>query len=523
MHQTVAETGIRNLVIVLGDQLSIDAAAFDGFDPKTDAVWMAELAGEAELVWSHQARIVLFIAAMRHFRATLLSRGFPLHYVNIDDADNPGTIERALTAAIVALRPQRLVMCQAGEWRVHAAITTTARSLQLTLEVRPDRHFLCSPETFERHASGRRQLRLEYFYRELRRQTGVLMDGAKPLGGQWNFDPANRRALPKSGPPALPPAHTFPPDRITRDVITIVRERFAAHPGSLESFSWPLTADAARIALADFIEHRLPLFGDYQDAMWTGEPWLYHSRLSAALNLKLLDPRTVIAAAEDAWHNGHAPLNAVEGFIRQILGWREYVRGIYWRLMPAYSERNALAAQAPLPAFFWTGETPMRCLNDTIRQTLAHGYAHHIQRLMVTGLFGLLFGVAPKAMHEWYLAVYVDAVEWVELPNTLGMSQYADGGVMASKPYVATGNYIKRMSNYCAQCPYKPQRAVGEDACPYTTLYWDFLDRHKVSLANNPRMALQLRNLARKSGSERDAIREHADRLRTAFGAGKTA
>jgi deoxyribodipyrimidine photolyase-related protein len=509
--------GVRNLVVVLGDQLNIDAAAFDGFDPQTDAVWMAELASEAEFVWSHQARIVMFIAAMRHFRANLLARGFPVHYVFLDDAGNPGTLTDALSEAVATLEPQRLVMCQAGEWRVHEAITTLARRLHVALEIRPDRHFLCTPERFEQHASGRKQLRLEFFYRDLRRQTGVLMEGAEPVGGQWNFDAANRRALPKSGPEGLPPPRAFAPDRTTNEVIKLVRERFAGHPGSLDHFSWPVTSAAAQSALEDFIEHRLPRFGDYQDAMWAGEPWLYHSRLSAAMNLKLLDPRAVIAAAEDAYRRELAPLNAVEGFIRQILGWREYVRGIYWHLMPDYLERNALAAHAPLPGFYWTGDTPMRCLSDAIRQTLTHGYAHHIQRLMVTGLFGLLLGVDPKAMHEWYLAMYVDAVEWVELPNTLGMSQYADGGVMGSKPYIASGNYLNRMSNYCAQCPFNPRHAVGEDACPYTTLYWDFLSRHESVLADNPRMALQLRNLTRKPGSERAAIAVKADELRAAL------
>lgn len=506
--------GVRNLIVVLGDQLNPDATAFDGFDPEIDVVWMAELAGEAEFVWSHQARIVMFLAAMRHFRESLLARGLPLNYGFIDAEDNPGTLADALAAAIADLRPQRLVMCRAGEWRVHETVTAVAKRLQVALEIRPDRHFLCSPEMFEQHAHGRKQLRLEYFYRDLRRHTGVLMEGAEPAGGQWNFDSSNRRALPKSGPSALPPPRIFAPDRITTEVIALVSERYAGHPGSLENFAWPVTAADARIALDDFIEYRLPRFGDYQDAMWTGEPWLYHSRLAAAMNLKLLDPRVVIAAAEAAWRDGRAPLNAVEGFIRQILGWREYVRGIYWRAMPDYIESNTLAAQEPLPAFYWTGDTPMRCLSDTISQTLRHGYAHHIQRLMVTGLFGLLLGVDPKAMHEWYLAIYVDAVEWVELPNTLGMSQYADGGVMASKPYVASGNYIRRMSNYCARCPFKPQRAVGEDACPYTTLYWNFLDRHDSILADNPRMALQLRNLARKSATERSEISAQADRLR---------
>jgi deoxyribodipyrimidine photolyase-related protein len=506
---------VRNLVIVLGDQLNPDAAAFDGFDPQRDAVWMAEVAAEAKFVWSHKARIVTFIAAMRHFRDSLLARNYPVYYVLLDAPENPGTLPDALASALGSLRPRRLIMCQAGEWRVQQAITAVTTRMETPLELRDDRHFLCPPEMFGEHASRRKQLRLEFFYRDMRRHTGVLMDGDAPVGGQWNFDAANRRALPKSGPAALPPPRAFPPDHITADVIALVRERFAGHPGSLDDFSWPVTAGQAEDALEDFIEHRLSSFGDYQDAMWAGEPWLYHSRLSAALNLKLLDPRTVISAAEKAFRSGHAPLNAVEGFIRQILGWREYVRGIYWLMMPGYVERNALSAHEPLPDLYWTGDTRMQCLRHTIQQTLTHGYAHHIQRLMVTGLFGLLLGVDPKAMHEWYLAVYVDAVEWVELPNTLGMSQYADGGVMASKPYVASGNYIKRMSNYCADCPFDPKRAVGEAACPYTTLYWDFLIRHESTLADNPRMTLQLRNLARKPGPERAAISAQAEALRT--------
>ena len=517
MTQQPDKASVRNLVVVLGDQLNSDAAAFDGFDPQCDAVWMAELAAEAEFVWSHKARIVMFIAAMRHFRASLDARGYPVHYVLLDATENPGALPDALASAIAVLRPERLVMCQAGEWRVHEALTAVATRLSIPLEIREDRHFLCTPEMFADHASHRKQLRLEYFYRDLRRQTGILMDGADPAGGQWNYDAANRRALPKSGPADLPPPRLFPPDPITTDVIALVRERFSGHPGSLKHFSWPVSAAQAQVALEDFIEHRLPRFGDYQDAMWAGEPWLFHSRLSAAMNLKLLDPRAVIAAAESAYRSGHAPLNAVEGFIRQILGWREYVRGIYWMMMPDYIERNAMSANEPLPDLFWTGETRMQCLRDTIEQTLAHGYAHHIQRLMVTGLFGLLLGVDPKAMHEWYLAVYVDAVEWVELPNTLGMSQYADGGIMASKPYVASGNYIKRMSNHCVKCPFDPKRAVGDDACPFTTLYWDFLSRHESALADNPRMTLQLRNLTRKPESERNAISAQANRLRTAL------
>jgi deoxyribodipyrimidine photolyase-related protein len=302
-------------------------------------------------------------------------------------------------------------------------------------------------------------------------------------------------------------------------VIALVESRFATHPGRLEAFDWPVTPAEATAALEDFIAHRLADFGTYQDAMWTREPWLYHSRIAAAMNLKLLDPRDAIAATERAYRAGRVPLASAEGFIRQILGWREYVRGLYWLFMPTYAEGNALDAREPLPAFYWSGETEMACLRDAIGQTLTYGYAHHIQRLMVTGLYALLLGIEPKAVHEWYLAVYVDAVEWVELPNTIGMALYADGGIMASKPYVATGKYIDRMSDYCKGCRFDPAQSTGETACPFTTLYWDFLMRHEPMLAKNQRMALQVKNLKRLSAEQRTAIAARAQTIRAAGGA----
>ena len=290
----------------------------------------------------------------------------------------------------------------------------------------------------------------------------------------------------------------------------MVERHFADHPGSLHSFAWPVTRAQALQALDDFIAHRLPHFGRWQDAMWPGQPWLWHSALSAAMNLKLLNPREVVAAAEAAYRAGAVPLESAEGFIRQVLGWREYVRGIYWTRMPAYAEVNALDARQDLPAFYWSGDTPMACLADAITQTLAHGYAHHIQRLMVTGLYALLLGVEPRQVHAWYLAVYVDAVEWVELPNTIGMSQYADGGLMASKPYAASGRYIERMSagRLCATCRYDPGQRLGERACPYTLLYWDFLLRHADRFARNPRIVTQVR--AAQKLKDVDAVKDRA-------------
>ena len=506
---------VRTLVIVLGDQLDLDAAAFDGFDPAHDAVWMAEAAEESTHVWSSKQRTALFLSAMRHFAQALRTANRPLHYMRLDDPGNRGSLPAELQATLVALAPQRVLMTAPGDWRVWHAIKAVVEGAGLALELCDDRHFYTTVREFEAHAKGRKQLRLEYFYRELRQRHRVLMDGDKPAGGQWNFDADNRETFGRAGPGALPARATFPPDAITREVIELVNERFAQHPGTLDSFAWPVTREQALQALHCFVEERLPLFGRFEDALWPGEPWLYHSQLSAALNLKLLTAREVVQAAEAAFRAGHVPLQSAEGFIRQILGWREFVRGIYWTQMPAYAQRNALEAQQDLPAWYWTGQTDMACLRDAISQTLAHGYAHHIQRLMVTGLYALLLGVQPRQVHEWYLAVYVDAVEWVELPNTLGMSQYGDGGLMASKPYVATGKYIQRMGGPCASCRYDPALRTGERACPYTTLYWDFLMRHEALLAKNARMGLQLKNVARLDDAERQAVVQRAQAIRS--------
>ena len=515
---------LRNLVVVLGDQLDLDAAAFDGFDAQRDAAWMAEAAEEFTHVWSSKPRTALFLAAMRHFALALRNAGRSVHYGALESAlagpgSAPDSLQARLQADIVRLQPAGLVMTAPGDWRVLQALKAVAAATGLPLETREDRHFFVTVREFAAHAKGRKGLRMEYFYREQRKRHQVLMqagEGAadEPIGGQWNFDADNREAFGSAGPGAVPPRTRFEPDAITREVMALVNTRFAAHPGELQSFAWPVTRAQALQALQAFIQDRLPLFGRYQDAMWPGDPWLYHAHLSAALNLKLLNPREVVAAAEAAFHDGQAPLASVEGFIRQILGWREYVRGIYWTQMPGYLQRNELQAQAELPAWFWTGATDMACLRDALQQTLQHGYANHIQRLMVTGLFTLMLGVQPQQVHAWYLAVYVDAVEWVELPNTLGMSQYADGGVMGSKPYIATGKYIQRMSPHCKACRYDPAQRSGDNACPYTTLYWDFLMRHEERLARNPRMVLQVKNVARMGSEEKQAVASRAMAIR---------
>jgi len=505
---------VRTLVLVLGDQLDRRSSAFDGFDARHDAVWMAEAAAEAGYVPSHKARITIFLSAMRHFRQALEAEGVQIHYRRLDDPKNRGTLALELEEASLRLKPRNLVIVEPGEWRVREDIRSAAKKAGADLEIRQDRHFLASHDDFDRFARGRKQLRMEFFYREMRRRTGLLMKGGEPEGGRWNYDADNRGAFPKEGPGKVPAPVSFLPDSITREVIDLVENRFPGHPGRLRHFDWPVTPGQAETALQDFITNRLWLFGSYQDALWTGQPWLYHSRLSSSMNLKLLDPREAVRAAAEASANRTAAVACTEGFIRQVIGWREYARGIYWLHMPAYLGMNFLEASLPLPRFYWTGNTEMNCLREVIGQTLEYGYAHHIQRLMVTGLFALLLGVSPREVHRWYLAVYVDAVEWVELPNTLGMSQFADGGIMASKPYAATGKYIARMSNYCRSCRYDPARTDGESPCPFTVLYWDFLLRNRARLARNPRMGLQYRNADRLAPAEAKALRRRADAIR---------
>ena len=506
----------RNLVIILGDQLDRKSLVFDDFNPEQDAIWMCEASGEATHVWSSKPRIAIFLAAMRHFRDELRARGFTVIYRELDKNSAP-SLEDALTEDLQKYQPQKVIAVKPGEWRLTRSLPKVCGDAGIEWVERPDQHFYCDEHDFADWAKGRKEFRLEFFYRWLRKRENILMEADQPIGGKWNFDHDNRGAFDKRGPGLLQRPIAFARTKTTQTVIDLVEKLLPNHPGKLEQFDWPLTPEQAKATLDDFIVHRLPLFGQYQDAMWIDEPYLYHSRISAALNLKLIAPREVVSAALSAYDNKLAPLAAVEGFIRQIIGWREFVRGMYWMRMPEFLEDNALDAQAPLPDFYWTGDTDMACLKQAIGQTLEFGYAHHIHRLMVTGLFAQLLGVNPKAVHEWYLAVYVDAVEWVELPNVLGMSQYADNGKMTSKPYVASGAYIKRMSNYCNGCRFKPDKSVGDDACPFTTLYWDFLMRYEDKFARHPRTALQWKNLARINQETRSKISEQAKCLRNQY------
>jgi deoxyribodipyrimidine photolyase-related protein len=494
---------VSALRLVLGDQLSRNIAALEGLAPG-DTVLLAEVLGECGYVPHHKRKIALVLAAMRHFAAALAARGVTVRYVRLDDPENTQSLAGEILRASSELAPDRLIATMPGEYRVAAALRGVAG-----LELREDTRFLAPPGYFAGWAAGKQVLRMEFFYREMRRLHGVLMAGGQPVGGQWNFDSENRRKLPADIAPPAP--RRFPPDSITAEVLALVAQLFANHPGSLEGFDEPVTARDAAAGFQDFLAHRLPMFGDYQDAMAAGTPFMFHSLVAAPLNLGLLDPLDLCRAAEAEFAAGRAKLNAVEGFIRQILGWREFVRGIYWLHMPGYATRNALAATRPLPGFYWTGETRMRCMAEAISQTMRHGYAHHIQRLMITGNFALLAGLHPDAMDEWYLAVYVDAYEWVEMPNTRGMALHADGGIVGSKPYAASGAYINRMSNYCTGCAYDVAESTSPNACPFNALYWDFIARHAARFAANPRMAMPVR-----SWHKMDPVRQAALRARAA-------
>jgi deoxyribodipyrimidine photolyase-related protein len=496
------------LRFVLGDQLTRSISSLDALDREADVVLMVEVAEEASYVRHHKQKIALILSAMRHFAEELRAEGIRVDYVRLDDPANTGSFGGELARAVERWRPEAIVVTEPGEFRVLEAMQDWREVLGRPVHIRDDGRFLCSRAAFARWAEGRKQYRMEFFYREMRRSTGFLMDGDAPAGGQWNFDHDNRKRLPASMEP--PRRLRFEADAITREVLDLVARRYPDHFGDLDAFGWPVTREAALQALDHFVAEALPLFGDYQDAMKTGEPFLFHALLSPALNLGLLTANEICAAAEEAWRGGHVPLNAAEGFIRQILGWREYVRGIYWLRMPGYAGTNALAAKRNLPWFYWSGETDMNCLAQAVADTRRHAYAHHIQRLMVTGNFALLAGVDPRQVEDWYLAVYADAYDWVELPNTHGMVLFADGGMLASKPYAASGAYIDRMSDYCSGCAYDPAVKTGPKACPFNPLYWNFLIENETRLARNPRMAMPYRTLAGMTSERREEIGKDA-------------
>lgn len=493
------------LVLVLGDQLSDNLSALRKADKKTDIIVMAEVQDEASYVPHHPKKIAFTFAAMRKFAQRLRTGGWNVTYTRFDDLDNTGSIVGELICRASEYGATGVIYTEPGEWRLISALADAP----LKTHGLPDDRFIASHQDFDGWAEGRKQLRMEYFYRDMRRKTDLLMDGDKPEGGKWNYDHDNRKPAPDevdfNGP------MRFEPDEIVTDVLTLVENKFGNNFGDLHPFWFATDQAQARTHLVHWIKNGLPKFGDFQDAMMVDQKFMYHAIIGLYLNAGLLDPLEVCQAAEKAYKSGDAPLNAVEGFIRQIIGWREYVRGIYFREGPDYTARNELNHTRDLPALYWGADTKMKCLSQAVQQTKEEAYAHHIQRLMVTGNFALLAGIEPAQVHEWYLAVYADAYEWVEAPNTIGMSQFADGGIIASKPYVSSGNYIAKMSDYCKSCGYKVKDKTGADACPFNVLYWHFLTRHRDHFSNNPRMGQMYATWDRMAQDKRDVIIADAD------------
>jgi deoxyribodipyrimidine photolyase-related protein len=503
------------LVLVLGDQLTPELSALRAADPARDAVVMAEVMAEGSYVPHHPQKIALVLAAMRKHAAALAAAGWRVLYSRLDDPDNAQSIPGELLRRAAATGAREVLATRPGEWRLIAALD----QVPLAVTQLPDDRFLCSEADFAAWAAGRAQLRMEWFYREMRRRTGLLMEGDRPAGGQWNYDRDNRRRAAADLLRPRPPR--FAPDAATEEVLALVEARFPGRFGRLRPFGWATDRAGALAALDHFATRALPRFGAEQDAMLAGEPFLSHALLSPYLNLGLLGWREVCDRVEAEWRAGRAPLAAAEGFIRQIIGWREFVRGIYFLAGPDYTAGNALGHRRPLPAAYWGGETRMACLGAVVGQTRDLAYAHHIQRLMVTGNFALLAGVDPAAVHAWYLSVYIDAFEWVEAPNTLGMSQFADGGLVASKPYAASGAYIDRMSDYCKGCGYSVAEKAGDRACPFNLLYWHFVVRHRDRLAANPRMAAVFRSWDRMDPARRGRVLAGAEAVLARLDAGQ--
>ena len=503
-----------NLILVLGDQLSHSLPSLQSLNKENDTVMLCEVMEEATYVQHHPKKIAFIFSAMRHFAVELEAKGVRVRYIKLDDPFNTGNFTDEVKRAVNELFSLRVIVTEPGEYRVLKMIESWQELLLIPVEILTDTRFLCSHQEFALWAKNKKQLRMEFFYREMRKKYSILIESgtqskvAQPVGGQWNYDKENRK-LPAAGM-SSPSRISHKKSLITQEVIHLVKARFSHHFGTLEPFHYAVNRAQALIELEHFIVNLLPHFGDYQDAMVVGEPYLYHALISSYLNVGLLLPLEICQKAEAAYYAGHAPLNAVEGFIRQILGWREYIRGIYWQFMPAYGDLNMLKTTEPLPEFYWTAETKMFCIAEAVRHTRDHAYSHHIQRLMVTGNFALLAGLDVKQVQDWYLAVYSDAYEWVEMPNTLGMALFGDGGVVASKPYAASGKYINRMSNYCENCQYNPNEMTGDKACPFNALYWDFLVRHIDQFAGNQRMPYVFSTWNKFSPDKQAAIRKQA-------------
>ena len=497
---------MATLRLILWNHLSREISSLEGLDKKNDVVLFLETVKEATFVKHHVKKLAFLFSSMRHFAEELKREGLKVIYIGIEEEE--ASLSSGLERILKEFSLDKVVVTLPGEYRVFEEV----QKCPVPVEVREDTRFFCTSKDFEEWAQNKKKLLMEPFYRLMRKGSDLLMDlSGQPMGGEWNFDKENRE--PSQESVKFPEPLHFKPDDITKKVLEEVKKRFSHHFGDLQPFWFAVTKEDAEKAFDHFLKEALPNFGTTQDAMLQDEHFLYHSVISHYINAGLLDPKIVCQRVHDAYCQKKVKINHAEGFIRQILGWREYVKGVYWLKMPTYSQLNFFEAKRKLPWFYWSGETQMNCLKQVVSQTKQEAYSHHIQRLMVTGNFALLIGVLPEEICEWYLAVYADAHEFVELPNTLGMSQFADGGYLATKPYVSSGKYIDKMSNFCKNCAYNVRITEGEKACPFNYLYWDFLTRNRSKLKNNPRLGMVYKTLDNFSPEKKEKIKADSTRF----------
>ncbi len=508
---------MKTLRLILGDQLNAEHSWFK--ETNDDVTYLfIEMRQETDYVKHHIQKVIAFFLAMRAFAEQLKSAGHQVIYLKLDDEANTQDIPENVKRLVKEHNFERFEYQLPDEYRLDQLIQRfpmnrdkSRAELDIEINAVDTEHFLTERDTLQEHFKGKKTYVMESFYRMMRKKYDVLMDGDVPVTGQWNYDASNRKKLPKNHRPPEP--LTF--DRDVTDIVELLEQQGVETIGRVDAkhFGWPVTLEEGRQLLDDWIERMLPHFGDFQDAM-TPEYWaLYHSRISFLMNAKILSPMEVIRKVEERWQKDpdHASISQVEGFIRQILGWREYMRGIYWAKMPEYAEKNFFEHGRKLPDWFWTGETKMKCLSHAVNQSLDYAYAHHIQRLMVTGNFALLAGIDPDEVDEWYLGIYIDAIEWVEITNTRGMSQFADGGIVGTKPYVSSANYMKKMSSYCDSCYYDHKAKTGERACPFNSLYWHFYERHRGKLGKNPRIGMMYRTWDKMDKEKQKDLLEQAE------------
>jgi len=500
----------KTLRLILGDQLNSKHSWFHKVDDSVDYVFM-EVKTETDYVSHHIQKVIGFFAAMQEFSKELQAKGHHVIYFYLNDTNNKQSFEGNLKALLTEGNHTKFEFQEPDEYRVDEHLKHFCATLSIPFNCVSSEHFLSERHFLSQFFEGKKTYLMESFYRQMRKKHSILMDGSNPVGGKWNFDADNRKKIPANHVVSLP--LIFSND--TSEIEIEIQKANVKTIGNVNSkqFLWPKNRSQSLELLDFFVEHCLPFFGTFQDAMQQNQWSIYHSRLSFSMNTKMISPREVIDAAIEAWKKNQSEisLNQLEGFVRQILGWREYMRGIYWAKMPEYSKLNFFENTASIPDWFWTGKTKMNCLSQAINQSLDFAYAHHIQRLMITGNFALLAGVHPDEIDRWYLGIYIDALEWVEITNTRGMSQFADGGIVGTKPYVSSATYIDKMSNYCGNCHYKKELKTGEKSCPFNSLYWNFYDRNEAKLANNPRIGMMYNVWRKMEQSQKTALLHQAE------------